>query len=67
MHPPSFTASSTTEYLENFTEELKKVFEVMHVSVIERVEVVSYQLKGITRTWFDKCKEGTDEDAPPAS
>ena len=37
---------------------IKKVFEVMHVADIERVELVSYQLKGVARTWFDLWKEG---------
>lgn len=31
MNPPSFTGQSTTENLENFVEESKKLFEVMHV------------------------------------
>ena len=37
MNPPSFTRSSTTEDSENFVEELKKVFKVMHVLNAERV------------------------------
>ncbi|WMV28524.1 hypothetical protein MTR67_021909 [Solanum verrucosum] len=35
MNPPSFTGSSTTEDPENFIEELKKIFDVMHVSDTE--------------------------------
>ena len=53
MNPPSFTDSSITDYLENFTEELKKMFEVMHFVDAERLELVAYQLKGISRTLFD--------------
>ena len=53
MNPPSFTDSSITDYLENLTEELKKMFEVMHFVDAERLELVAYQLKGISRTLFD--------------
>ncbi|KAH0693675.1 hypothetical protein KY285_020772 [Solanum tuberosum] len=67
MNPPSFTGSSTTKNPESFVEELKKVFEVMHVADTERVELVVYQLKNISRTWFDQWKEDRAEDAPPAS
>ena len=31
MNPPSFTRSSTTEDPENFVDDLKKMFDVMHV------------------------------------
>ena len=49
--------SSTTGDPENFIEELKKVFEVMHVVDIERAKLATYNLKGIARTWFDLWKE----------
>ncbi|KAH0728063.1 hypothetical protein KY284_003928 [Solanum tuberosum] len=67
MNPPSFTGSSTTEDPENFIEELKKVFEVMHVYDTVRVELVAYQMKNVARTWFDQWKGGRVDDAPPAS
>ena len=67
MNPPSFPGTCTTEDPKNFTKELKKVFEVMHVADTERVELSSYQLKGISRTWFHQWKEGRDEVAPPLS
>ncbi|XP_049410547.1 uncharacterized protein LOC125873722 [Solanum stenotomum] len=46
----------TTEDLENFIEELKKVFDVMHVADTERVELAAYQIKNVARTWFDQWK-----------
>ena len=67
MNPLYFTGSSTTEDLENFTKELKKVFGVMHVAETKRVQLAAYQLKDTARTWSDQCKEGRDEGAPPAS
>ena len=54
MNPPSFTGSNTTEDPKNFIEELKKVYEVIHVIDAERVELVSYQLKGVFRRLFDQ-------------
>ena len=45
MNPPSFTYSSTTEVPENFVEKMKKVFDMMHVSDAERVELDAHQLK----------------------
>lgn len=54
MNPLSFTGSSTTDDPENFTKELKKVFEVMYVADTERVELAAYQLKNAARTWFDQ-------------
>ena len=50
MNPPRFTGSSTTEDPKNFVEELKKVFEVMHVIDMERVDLVAYQMKNVPRT-----------------
>ncbi|WMV36783.1 hypothetical protein MTR67_030168 [Solanum verrucosum] len=67
MNPPSFMGSSTTEDLEDFIEELKKIFNVMHVADTERVELAAYQLKDVARTWFDQWKGGRAENAPPAS
>ncbi|WMV07965.1 hypothetical protein MTR67_001350, partial [Solanum verrucosum] len=49
-NPPSFMGSSTTEDPEDFIEELKKIFDVMHVADTERVELATYQLKDVART-----------------
>ncbi|WMV19044.1 hypothetical protein MTR67_012429 [Solanum verrucosum] len=67
MNPPSFMGSSTIEDPENFIEELKKIFDVMHVADTERVELAMYQLKDVARTWFDQWKGGRAENAQHAS
>ncbi|WMV37884.1 hypothetical protein MTR67_031269 [Solanum verrucosum] len=67
MNLPRFTGSTVTEDPENFVEELQKVFEVMHVIDIERVELVAYQLKGVSRIWIDQWKKGRAEGAPIVS
>lgn len=63
MTPPSFTGSSTTEDLEYFLEELRKMFELMHMVGVDRVEFVVYQLKSVARNLFNQWKEGRAEDA----
>jgi len=67
MNPPSFSGSSISENPENFIEELKRIFDVMHVAESERVELVAYQLKGVARIWFDQWKQNRAEDAPIVS
>ena len=67
MNPPSFTDSSITEDPENFIEELKKVFDIMPVVDAVRVELATYQLKNVARTWFDQWKDVRDDDAPHSS
>ena len=47
MNPSSFSSSRNTEDPENFVEELKKVFDVMHVVGVERVELVANQLNSV--------------------
>ncbi|XP_049394548.1 uncharacterized protein LOC125858793 [Solanum stenotomum] len=66
MNPPNFTGSSVTEDPENFVEELQKVFEIMHVVNTERVELDAYQMKGVSRIWFDQWMKNRVEDAPLA-
>ena len=53
MNPPSFTGSSPTKDPKIFIENLKKVFDVMHVIDAKRVELVAYQLKNMDKTRFD--------------
>ncbi|WMV34371.1 hypothetical protein MTR67_027756 [Solanum verrucosum] len=67
MNPPNFMGSSTTEDPENFIEELRKIFDVMHVVDTEQVKLAAYQLKYVTKTWFDQWKGGRVENAPLAS
>ena len=48
-------------------EELKNKFNVIRVIDAERVELDAYQLKNVSKTWFDQWKEGRDDDAPHSS
>lgn len=49
---------------ENFVKDLQKVFEFMRVVDAEHVELVSYQLKGVARIWYDQLKKCRDKGAP---
>ena len=50
---PSFSGLSSIEDPENFVKELKKVFDVMYVVCIERVELDAYQIKSVSMTWYE--------------
>ena len=47
MNPQSLIVSSTIEDPKNFVEELKKLFDVMDVVGVERVELVANQLNSV--------------------
>ena len=67
MNQQNITSSSVKEDPENFYEVLQKFFDILHVVDIERVKIVAYQPKGITRAWFDQWKRNRVEDAPIVS
>ncbi|WMV13788.1 hypothetical protein MTR67_007173 [Solanum verrucosum] len=65
MNPSEFIGSKNTKDLENFVEELQKVFEIMQLVIdLEHVELVSYQLKGVARIWYDQWKKNRAEGPP---
>ena len=59
MNPPIFIGSSTTKDQENIVKELKTISDVMHAISVERVEVAAYQLKNVSRTWFNPPPRAT--------
>lgn len=64
MNPPEFIRSTPNEDLKNSIIELQKVFQVMHVTDVDRVELAAYQIKGVVRLWFDHWKKNKGERAP---
>ena len=40
------------------------MFKILHIVDAERVELVTCQLNGIARVWFDQWKNDRVEDAP---
>lgn len=67
MNPPRFSVSSTIEDPKIYVKDFKKVFNVMHMLDLERVELAAYQLKNVARIWFDHWKKNRDQDAPHLS
>ena len=65
MNPPEFLGSQTNEDPQNFMEEIKKIFEVMHVTGNYRVKLVSYQLKDVAHMWYTQWKDNRGENAAP--
>ncbi len=53
MNAQCFVDSSIIKDLENFIKELKKIFEVMNVANIDRIELASYHLNNVSRSWFN--------------
>ena len=47
MNSPESLGSQTLEDPQNLLDEIKKIFEVMQVTGIDRVEFASYQLKDV--------------------
>ncbi|WMV33392.1 hypothetical protein MTR67_026777 [Solanum verrucosum] len=64
MDPPEFTGSNITKDTENFMEELHKVVELMRIDDAKRVELASYQLKGVARISYGQWKKKRAEGAP---
>ncbi|WMV46170.1 hypothetical protein MTR67_039555 [Solanum verrucosum] len=52
---------------QNFIDEVKKIFGMMKVTINDRVQFTSYQLKDVAHIWFTKWNEnkGTDVIKPP--
>ncbi|WMV37160.1 hypothetical protein MTR67_030545 [Solanum verrucosum] len=48
-----------------FIDEVKKIFEVMHVTRNDRVELASYQLKDVAHIWYTQWKEKMGTHATP--
>uniref|UniRef100_M1DMG2 Gag-pol protein n=1 Tax=Solanum tuberosum TaxID=4113 RepID=M1DMG2_SOLTU len=63
MNPPEFVGSQVREDIQNFIDEVKKIFVVMHVTGNDRVELASYQLKDVAHSWYSQWKENKDPEA----
>ena len=58
MNTLSFTCSSTTnKNQKNCIKVLQKVFDVMNVAGTERVELLAFQMRGVSSIWIDQWKE----------
>ena len=65
INPPKFIGSYTSEYIHNFLDEIKNIFEVMQANGNNRVELTSYQPKDVAHVWYTQWKENKVTDATP--
>ena len=63
MNQPEFLGLQTNEDPYNFLDEIKNIFEVMQVTGNYRVELASYQLKGVAHIYYTQWKENRGTNA----
>ena len=63
INPPKFIGSYTSEYIHNFLDEIKNIFEVMQVNGNNRVEFTSYRPKDVAHISYTQWKENKAIDA----
>lgn len=51
MSPPQFHGSKVEEHPPEFINEVYKVISIIGVTPVEKVKLVSYQLKGVDKVW----------------
>ncbi|WMV37978.1 hypothetical protein MTR67_031363 [Solanum verrucosum] len=57
MNLPDFLGSKVGEDPHNFIDEIKKILGVIQVTVIDYVELASYQWKDVSHIWFTQWKD----------
>ena len=67
MNPPEFLGSQANVDLQNFLDEIKKIFEVMQVIGNDQVDLASYQLKDVAHIWYTQWKENRGANAAPVT
>ena len=67
MNPPEFIGSQVGEDLQNFIDEVKKIFRVMQLTGNYRVELAPYQLKDVSHILYTLWKENKSVDADPVT
>lgn len=65
MNPPRFLGTKVEEDPQEFTNEMEKIFRVMHVNKLEGVELASYQLKEVANQWYSEWEDSKGENTEP--
>ncbi|KAH0661387.1 hypothetical protein KY284_026318 [Solanum tuberosum] len=65
MNPSEFHGSKVEKDPQEFIDEVYKVLMIMGVTPVEKVELTTYQLKGVAQIWYNQWKEGRLEDTGP--
>ncbi|KAH0724947.1 hypothetical protein KY284_000812 [Solanum tuberosum] len=64
-YPPRFYGFGIGEDPLEFVEEVSKVLDNMGVTSLEKVELVSFQLKGVAQVWHDQWRESRPVGSGP--
>uniref|UniRef100_M1DBL0 Gag-pol polyprotein n=1 Tax=Solanum tuberosum TaxID=4113 RepID=M1DBL0_SOLTU len=56
MNPPMFLCSKMGEDPQVFVEEVYKIIDSMKVTLVEKAELVAYQLKSVAQVWYTQWK-----------
>ncbi|KAH0670724.1 hypothetical protein KY285_025700 [Solanum tuberosum] len=65
MNPLIFFGSNVGEDPQDFVEEVYKIIDVMGVTSIEKADLATYQLKGVSQAWFTQWKKNRPVGAGP--
>ncbi|WMV46736.1 hypothetical protein MTR67_040121 [Solanum verrucosum] len=65
MNTPEFHGLKMDDDPQELIDEIYKIVGITGVSIVEKEELVAYQLKGVTNVWFKQWKEQKDIDVGP--
>jgi len=66
MNPlDQFHGSKVEKYPQEFIDEVYKVLMIMGVTLVEKVKLAAYQLKGVAQVWYNQWKAERPEDVGP--
>jgi len=57
MNPPEFYGSKVEEDPQEFIDKVYKVLTIMGMTLVEKAELATYHLKGVSQILFNQCKE----------
>lgn len=65
LKPPSFTGEYANEDLQRFLDGVEKDCMALGCSIIQRMELATYQLDGKVEEWWNTWRRSRAHDAPP--
>ena len=57
MNPPTFYGSKVEEDPQEFIDEIDKILYAMGLSISEKAELATYQLKGVAKIWYVQWRD----------
>ncbi|WMV13628.1 hypothetical protein MTR67_007013 [Solanum verrucosum] len=67
INPPMFFGPKVGEDPQDFLEEVYKIIDAMGVTLVEKMELASYQLKGVAQVWYTQWKKNRPIRAGPTN